>query len=69
MTIHQIDMTRKHAATYRYLPGHYVAPPTIVRVRISKGKIQHFIEFISAPQSGFWFQTLEALVRIGNQNA
>lgn len=49
MTIHQIDMTRKHAATYRYLPGHYVAPPTIVRVRISKGKIQHFIEFISAP--------------------
>lgn len=47
MTIHQIDMARKHAATY--WPGHYVDPPKIVRVRISKGKIQHFIEFISAP--------------------
>lgn len=47
LTSYRIDNARKHSATHG--PGTYVAPPKISRVRLSKGKIQHFIEFISAP--------------------
>ena len=47
LTSYRIDKARKHAATHG--PGTYIASPKISRVRLSKGKIQHFIEFISAP--------------------
>lgn len=49
MTIYKIDAARKYASTHG--PGQYVTPdpPKISRLRLSKEKIQHFIEFISAP--------------------
>ena len=47
LTVHKIDSARKHAQSHG--PGSYIAPPKITRMRLSKGKIQHFIEFISAP--------------------
>ena len=50
VTVHRIDVARKHAETH--WPGEYIAPPKVVRVRISKGGIPHFVEFISAPM--YW---------------
>ena len=47
LTVYKIDSARKHAQSHG--PGSYIAPPKITRMRLSKGKIQHFIEFISAP--------------------
>lgn len=47
MTIYKIDAARKYASTHG--PGQYVTPPKISRVRLSKEKIHHFIEFISTP--------------------
>ena len=47
LTVHKIDSARKHAQSHG--PGSYKAPPKITRMCLSKGKIQHFIEFISAP--------------------
>ncbi|VDI77485.1 Hypothetical predicted protein, partial [Mytilus galloprovincialis] len=47
LTIYKIDAARKYASTHG--PGQYVTPPKITRLRLSKQKIHHFIEFISAP--------------------
>lgn len=47
LTIYKIDAARKYASTHG--PGQYVTPPKISRLRLSKEKIHHFIEFISAP--------------------
>ncbi|XP_071144033.1 uncharacterized protein [Mytilus edulis] len=47
LTIYKIDAARKYASTHG--TGQYVTPPKITRLRLSKQKIHHFIEFISAP--------------------
>lgn len=47
LSVHKIDSARKHASTHG--PGQYIAPPKVTRVRLTKGQIQHFIEFISTP--------------------
>ncbi|CAC5426522.1 unnamed protein product [Mytilus coruscus] len=59
LTIYKIDAARKYASTHG--PGQYVTPPKITRLRLSKQKIHHFIEFISAPcylqVVGIWIKT------------
>lgn len=45
LSVHKIDSARKYASTHE--PGQYIAPPKVTRVRLTKGQIQHFIEFIS----------------------
>ena len=47
LSVYKIDMARRHASTHG--PGQYITPPKVTRVRLTKGKLQHFIEFISTP--------------------
>ena len=47
LTISRIDAARRHASFEK--PGQIINPPRIYRMRLSKPKLMHFIEFISSP--------------------
>lgn len=44
LSVHTIDSARKYTSIHG--PGQYIALPKVTRVRLTKGQIQHLIEFI-----------------------
>jgi hypothetical protein len=46
LTVYKIDSARNRAQAHG--PETYITPPKVTRVRISKGRIQHFVQFTSA---------------------